>query len=52
LTAIRSIAGVPLCRAHGGACKAALGREATTEQVRAWVAERQAAAPEATPAAS
>ncbi|HEY8745488.1 MAG TPA: hypothetical protein VIU62_20550 [Chloroflexota bacterium] len=39
-TAIRNVGGVPLCRQHAGACKAALGESLTGEQVRAWVAQQ------------
>ena len=41
-TAIRSVAGVPLCRPHAGAAKQAVGDSPTTERVRAWVQEHQA----------
>ncbi len=47
-TAIRSVGGVPLCRQHAGACKAALGEPRTGEQVRAWVAQQQQATPRET----
>ena len=47
-TAIRSVGGVPLCRQHAGACKAALGESRTGDQVRAWVAQQQAIPQETT----
>jgi len=43
-TAIRTVATVPLCRQHAGACRGALGKEATSDQVRQWVSAQQAAA--------
>lgn len=45
-TAIRSVAGVPLCRQHAGAAKQAAGSSPTLEGVRAWVQARQGKAAE------
>ena len=42
-TAIRSIATVPLCRQHAGACRNALGPSPSAAQVRAWVEQQQRA---------
>lgn len=50
-TAIRSVAGVPLCRQHAGAAKQAAGAAPTLAGVRAWAQAQQGQPAEAVPPA-